>query len=51
MPVDWNNYPEKFWHCNVRLKEWPAASYRIVHDLTREQVRESEGADRDSVGM
>jgi len=40
MPVDWSKYPEKFWHCQVQLKKWPAAMYRIVHDLTREQVRE-----------
>jgi predicted nucleotide-binding protein len=39
MPVDWSKYPEKYWHCRLRLQEWGPLNYRTVNDLSIEQVR------------
>lgn len=40
MDIKWENYPEKFWHCRVRLRNPNNSSWSITNDATIQQIRD-----------
>lgn len=38
MAIEWNNYPENFWHCYLKL--YNAKKPTIINDLSLRQIRE-----------